>query len=264
MKLSRDFPDRSALEQYLQQQFPAAAARDAALSPIPGGKRQAFALLQQIQPIRYASSRNFLSGNVTRLSPYIRHGVLTLSDVLTHALTLVSYPKQAAKFITELAWRDYWQRLYAQWGSGVWQDREEPKTGFPASAYASEMPADITNASTGLACMDAFTQELHRTGYLHNHARMWMAAYVVHFRRVCWQAGARWFLAHLLDGDAASNNLSWQWVASTFAHKPYFFNKENLERYTDGRHCRECSARCPFDDSYDNLSRQLFRIEVPR
>jgi deoxyribodipyrimidine photo-lyase len=90
---------------------------------------------------------------------------------------------------------------------------------------------------------------------------MWFASYVVHFRRVRWQAGAAFFLAHLLDGDPASNNLSWQWVASTFAHKPYIFNRANLERYTGGTYCAACPARehgCPFATSYGVLDARLF------
>lgn len=109
--------------------------------------------------------------------------------------------------------------------------------------------------------MDAFARELHETGYIHNHARMWLAAYVVHWRKIRWQAGARWFLTHLLDGDPASNNLSWQWVASTFSHKPYFFNRENLETYTGGSFCRVCAKRtsgCPFQGTYKDLSARLF------
>jgi deoxyribodipyrimidine photo-lyase len=84
---------------------------------------------------------------------------------------------------------------------------------------------------------------------------------VVHWRRVRWQAGARWFLQHLLDGDPASNNLSWQWIASTFSHKPYFFNKENLQRYTNNMYCEHCPLRnaCPLDGTYEDIGAQLFR-----
>ena len=98
------------------------------------------------------------------------------------------------------------------------------------------------------------------TGWLHNHARMWMAAYIIHWRRIRWQAGAKWFLEHLLDGDPASNNMSWQWVASTFSHKPYFFNRENLERYTNGVYCRECPlyGHCDFEGSYEQIEQRLF------
>ena len=113
--------------------------------------------------------------------------------------------------------------------------------------------------------MDGFREQLVTTGWLHNHARMWLAAYVVHWRRVHWRAGADWFLEHLLDGDPASNHLSWQWVASCFSHKPYFFNRDNLERYSNGRYCRSCSCAdsCPLEGSYDALESQLFAVSQP-
>jgi deoxyribodipyrimidine photo-lyase len=111
--------------------------------------------------------------------------------------------------------------------------------------------------------MDGFRNELVTHGWLHNHARMWMAAYLVHWRRVHWRAGANWFLEHLLDGDPASNHLSWQWVASSFSHKPYFFNRENLERYSNGLYCQDCPSNksCPFDRSYEQLEQQLFKVQ---
>jgi deoxyribodipyrimidine photo-lyase len=96
---------------------------------------------------------------------------------------------------------------------------------------------------------------------------MWLAAYVVHWRRVRWQAGARWFLQHLLDGDPASNNLSWQWVASSFSSKPYLFNRANLERFSSGRYCGGCplaSGGCPFEASYEALQAKLFRPADPQ
>ena len=90
-----------------------------------------------------------------------------------------------------------------------------------------------------------------------------MAAYLVHWRRVHWRAGADWFLEHLLDGDPASNHLSWQWVASSFSHKPYFFNRQNLERYSNGRYCQKCPSHesCPFELSYEQLEQQLFKVQ---
>jgi deoxyribodipyrimidine photo-lyase len=227
---------------------------------IRGGRAAAEAALAKVRPAEYARSRNFLDGAVTRLSPYLRHGVLTLAEVRDHALNAVQRAGDAEKLVNELGWRDYWQRLYALLGDGVWRDLEPYKTGWSAKSYAQELPAEISEGTTGLACMDGFAEELRETGYLHNHARMWVAAYVVHWRRVRWQAGARWFLEHLLDGDPASNNLSWQWVASTFSHKAYFFNRENLERYTGGRYCAGCALRnaCPLEGSYEALEERLF------
>jgi deoxyribodipyrimidine photo-lyase len=258
--LPRAFTSRDALQTALQQLFPTAGG---ALSPMRGGWAAAQERLAAIDPGAYGRSRNHLDGAVTALSPFIRHGVLTLAAVRDAVLGRITRRLEGEKLINELGWRDYWQRLWAQLGDGIWEDREPLKTGHPAAAYAAELPADIAAGTTGLACMDAFADQLTSTGWLHNHARMWLAAYVVHWRRVRWQAGARWFLQHLLDGDPASNNLSWQWVASSFSHKPYIFNRANLERFSSGHYCNGCrldSRGCPFEASYEQLDARLFDL----
>lgn len=258
----QQLPDRAALVSTLRTALPQLPVADTALGDARGGRVAALALLAAVNPQSYERSRNYLTGDVTRLSAYLRHGVITLAEVRDHLLQQVSDPRHAGKLINELAWRDYWQRLYSQLGEAIWQDREAYKTGYTPADYAADLPADIPSGTTTLACIDGFAQELTATGYLHNHARMWFAAYVVHWRKIRWQAGAQWFLQHLLDGDPASNNLSWQWVASTFASKPYIFNKENLERYTSGVYCRSCphaaQRTCPFDSDYEGLEQTLF------
>ncbi|WP_377477891.1 MAG: FAD-binding domain-containing protein [Microcoleus anatoxicus] len=258
--MKREFASREELITYLRQQFPEAAARDSHLSPTLGGRKAAETALKQVDPAKYTSTRNFLNGAVTRLSPYLRYGVLSLAEVRDMVLAKVRHQEDAVKLVNELGWRDYWQRLYAELGNGIWQDQEPYKTGYTASQYSETMPEDIIEGTTGLVCIDSFSRELRETGYLHNHQRMWMAAYLVHWRKVRWQVGARWFLAHLLDGDPASNNLSWQWVASTFSHKAYFFNRENLERYTKGVYCGDCPlyGQCDFEGSYEQLEAKLF------
>ena len=252
------FEDRAAMVAHLR-----ALAGDHADSAPPhdiaaGGRKAAEAALAAIDPRAYAASRNHLDGAVTRLSPYIRHGVLSLDEVRNAALASVADGKQAEKFIQELAWRDYWQRVYLAHPERIWADVESYKTGFDASEYESELPADIAAGETGVACIDQFVATLVETGYLHNHARMYLASYIVHWRRVSWQAGARFFLAHLIDGDPASNNLSWQWIASTFSNKPYIFNLENVAKYcgpdinTIPRH------NLVLDQSYERLNSLLF------
>ncbi len=258
--MRREFDDREALIAYLAAEFPDIVQRDAEVSSTVGGRIAAELALAKMQPSPYGRTRNFLDGAVTYLSPYIRHGVLSLAEVRAAVEAQIQSWADGEKLITELAWRDYWQRLYQQLGERIWQDLEPYKTGWDKSDYQSELPETLKNGTTGLACMDGFSQQLRETGYLHNHARMWLAAYVVHWLRVKWQAGAAWFLKHLLDGDPASNNLSWQWVASTFSHKPYFFNRENLERYSNGRYCQACDLknRCPLQGSYQTIAAKLF------
>ena len=258
------FVERDELASFLRTQFPHLASADVALSPMRGGRRAGLARLAEMKPQSYERSRNFVGGDVTRLSAYLRHGVLTLAEVRDEALRRVTNPRDAGKLINEFAWRDYWQRLYRQMGEGIWEDREAYKTGYAAADYGRELPEAIANSETTLACMDGFARQLRETGYLHNHQRMWFAAYVVHWTRTRWQAGAAWFLEHLVDGDPASNNLSWQWVASTFASKPYIFNRENLERYTEGVYCKACpharDRSCPFEREYEGLEQTLFPL----
>lgn len=258
--MRREFASRDELITYLREQFPQAAERDDHVGKAFGGRKAAQKSLQQVKPVSYAKTRNFLTGDVTKLSPYIRYGVLSLREIRDYVLDKVQNRDDATKLINELSWRDYWQRLYAKLGDDIWQDQEEYKTGYTTAEYAAELPQDIQEGSTGLVCIDHFSQELRETGYLHNHMRMWLAAYIVHWRRIRWQVGAKWFLEHLLDGDPASNNMSWQWVASTFSHKPYFFNRENLERYTKEVYCQKCPlyGHCDFEGSYEELEQRLF------
>ena len=166
--------------------------------------------------------------------------------------------KQNEKFIQELGWRDFWQRIATQHPDWIWSDVEEYKTGFSSSDYSENLPEDILNAQTDVACINFFIKELLNTGYLHNHARMYLASYVIHFRRIKWQTGAFWFLQHLLDGDEASNNFSWQWVASTFSNKPYIFNLENVEKYFSELVDNSPENNQPLDANYEELMERLF------
>lgn len=228
------------------------------ISPLRGGRNEANTRLRRVDPIAYGRTRNYLDGAVTQLSPFITHGVLSLSEVRDTVLNSVSNPSEAEKMVQQLAWRDYWQRLYISLGDRIWDDIEAYKTGFEPSDYADDLPDDIARGQTGVAAIDCFIAELTQTGWLHNHARLYLAGYICHFRRVKWQAGARFFLTHLLDGDPAANNLSWQWVASTFSHKPYYFNLENLQRFAGADVDTSFNRNKPLAGSYEGLLLKLF------
>jgi len=232
------------------------------LTDFPAGRAAALARLADFEPGRYAETRNMLGGAVSRLSPYLRHGILELAEVRDAVLARGLAPGAVETFIRELGWRDYWRRIYGLIGDRISANLGPGTSGWPSGAYTDDLPYDIQTGHTGLACMDTIVRELVETGYVHNHARMWFASYVVHHRRVRWQRGAQFFESHLLDGDPASNRLSWQWVAGTFSAQPYLFNRENLERHSGGVHCGECPrarADCPFDAGYDDLHGRLFR-----
>lgn len=237
-----------------------------------GGREAALSAVSIIDPARYAHTRNHLDGAVTRLSPWLRHGVLSTAEVRDRALDLVAKREHAEKLISELAWRDYWQAVYASLGKRIFSDLEPPAATSRHEPLTT-IPEDVLKAATGMACIDTFVRQLHSTGFLHNHARMWLASWLIHARGVRWQAGAAWFLSHLLDADPASNTLSWQWVAGTFASKPYIFNRDNLERYTSGCFCQAChlAGHCDLEGSYEDLASAWFttssterpRLKIP-
>jgi len=264
--LSLSVTDRAAA---LALEFPGCAAAveggaDASTSPWKGGRAAALERLAAIDPAAYARTRNHVGGVVTRLSPWLRHGVLSLAEVRDAALARAERPEDAATLISELGWRDYWQQVYATVGDGIRQPLQMPAQ-VSRVPPLEQVPPDVLAAQTGLQCIDDFVQKLHRTGWLHNHERMWLASWLVHVRGVRWQAGADWFLSHLLDGDPASNHLSWQWVAGTFSAKPYLFNRENLETFTSAVHCLPCGLRdsCPLDVSYEALASRCFTADGP-
>ncbi len=186
------------------------------------------ARIADVHPAEYARSRNAIEGAVSRLSPYITHGVVSLPEVLAGVAARHRLDVQHS-FVFELGWREYFHHVWQQRGDGILQSLHAGP--LPELAYTPELPQDIRRACTGVPAIDQAVRTLYATGYLHNHARMWLASYVVHLRKVHWRAGADWMVTHLLDGDLASNHLSWQWVAGTGSHKPYLFNAENVARY---------------------------------
>ena len=211
------------------------------------------ARIAAVRPAAYERTRNALDGAVSRLSPYITHGFVTLADVLAgvaerHALDVQH------KFVYELGWRAYFRHVWQHRGGGILQSLHEGL--LPEEAYAHELPADIRQARTGVPVIDEAVRALYNTGMLHNHARMWLASYVVHVRKVHWRAGADWLYGHLLDGDLASNHLSWQWVAGTGSRKPYLFNADNVARYAPAAWHSPGSVIDTSYEALDHMARQ--------
>jgi len=220
-------------------------------------RQDALEKFNSFNPVLYAKTRNFLNGQISRLSSHIKHGIISNKEIYEHVRDKYVF-NESEKFIQELAWRDFWRSYAYHHPDQLWTDVEEYKTGFQAHEYQDDLPEDITSAKTPTQVINVFIDQLLTTGYLHNHSRMYLASYIVHFRRVKWQAGAKFFLSHLLDGDIASNNFSWQWIASTFAGKPYIFNLENVHKYCHRSIEIITEKNQEIDGSYEEISARLF------
>jgi deoxyribodipyrimidine photo-lyase len=219
------------------------------------------ARIAAVRPAAYARTRNALDGAVSGLSPYITHGFVTLADVLAGVAARHALDAEH-KFVFELGWRAYFRHVWQHRGEGILHSLHEGP--LPDDAYARELPADIRQGYTGVPVVDEAVRELYATGTLHNHARMWLASYVVHVRRVHWRAGADWLYGHLLDGDLASNHLSWQWVAGTASRKPYLFNADNVARYAPASWHSPGSVIDTSYETLDRMARQLAHTVAPQ
>ncbi len=198
--------------------------------------------VDQVNPVAYGRTRNFIDGAVTYLSPYISRGVISTKMVLKHVLNKGSDPGKIEKFIQELAWRDYWQQIWIEKGNEINRDLKHPQP----DVDNTEMPAAIVEANTGVEAIDRAIRDFYETGYLHNHVRMYIAAISCNMGKSHWKVPAQWMYYHLLDGDWASNALSWQWVAGTTRSRTYVANQDNINKY-----CRTTQKGTFLDVPYD-------------
>jgi len=205
--------------------------------------------IKNIQPLQYSKTRNFTDGDVTYLSPYISRGVISLPQMARQALKKHT-PFQIQKFLQELAWREYWQRVWQDSGDNIFTDIKHPQQ---HTAHWS-MVAAIEHATTGIEAIDKHIQLLYETGYMHNHVRMYVSSLACNIAGAHWLLPSKWMYYHLLDGDLASNSLSWQWVAGSFSSKKYYCNQENINRYTQSQ-----QQHSFLDNSYEALT----QMEIP-
>lgn len=184
----------------------------------------------------YASLRNFVAGtaraSVSGLSPWVQKRLVLEAELVEAARDTWGF-RGAEKFIQEAYWRTYWKgwlerrpAAWTRWREAVPRLRD---------ALAGERRATWEAACAGrtdIACFNAWARELVEAGWLHNHARMWFASIWIFTLRLPWELGAAFFYEHLLDGDAASNTLSWRWVAGLqTAGKTYLARADNIAKY---------------------------------
>ncbi|MDO9590023.1 MAG: FAD-binding domain-containing protein, partial [Microcella sp.] len=189
----------------------------------------------------YAAERNTDRGpgdrsNVSTLSPWVRHRLITEREVVEAVLQRHSLDA-AGKFVQEVYWRTYWKG-WLELRPSVWARYTAAVEPALETLSAAERVSydDAIAGRTGIEGFDDWARELVELGYLHNHARMWFASIWIFTLRLPWPLGADFFLRHLLDGDPASNTLSWRWVAGLqTVGKTYLATTQNIEFATEGR-----------------------------
>lgn len=202
--------------------------------------------MESVNPVRYKDTRNFIDGDLTYLSPYIARGVISTRQVMQSVLERGFEFHKAEKLFQELAWRDYWQQVWIAKGTGINRDLKQPQQ----DVANFKMPAALVEGSTGIEAIDLALADFFETGYLHNHLRLYIAALACNLGKSHWYTPARWMYYHLLDGDWASNALSWQWVAGSNSSKKYYANQENINRY-----CYSTQRNTYLDTDYPTLAK---------
>ena len=184
----------------------------------------------------YNFKRNFDLGpddksNVSCLSPYISHRLITEYEVAKIVLAKFPYQK-VEKYIQEIFWRVYWKG-WLELRPQVWSDfTEDLKALKEDDNYKKAI-----NGETQIKCFNDWVNELKKNNYLHNHTRMWFASIWIFTLNLPWQKGAEFFMKHLFDGDAASNTLSWRWVAGLQTKgKHYVAQAWNISKFTNNKY----------------------------
>ena len=183
----------------------------------------------------YSSKRNYDFGpksreNTSNLSKYISHRIINEYDLVREILSEYNLQK-VDKFIQEVFWRVYWKG-WLEHRPDVWRDFVDSDP-----TYSEEEYKKAINGETGIECFDDWVKELKSENYLHNHTRMWFASIWIFTLNLPWELGARFFMKYLFDGDAASNTLSWRWVAGIQTQgKNYLARESNIRKFTNQRY----------------------------
>jgi len=187
----------------------------------------------------YSKLRNFDFGpdnrsNISCLSPYITHGVISELEVINKSLKKFSFAKNE-KFIQEVLWRVYWKG-WLELRPNVWSDYLMELDKVKNEFKNNQGYLDAIEGKTNVDCFNQWVIELKESNYLHNHTRIWFASIWIFTLELPWQLGAEFFMQHLYDGDTASNTLGWRWVAGVQTQgKHYLASEWNINKFTNNR-----------------------------
>ena len=157
----------------------------------------------------------------SRLSPHLKYGTIHPRQLLAR----LGKSGGETTWAGELCWRDFYADV-------LYHRPETARVNFSSTMddlawdtgeQADERFAAWSEGRTGYPIVDAGMRQLLAEGWMHNRVRMITASFLVKDLHVHWKRGADWFLAHLVDGDLASNNHGWQWTAGTGTDAAPFF-----------------------------------------
>ena len=234
-------PERGSESEWVRRHLGEILRDDVAPSPIAGGQRAADEALAAFQVRGYSTRRNEVwpvdRRGASGLSPYIRHGLLTLPRVWDHVEA--GPARDVESFRDELLWQEYARHVYARLGDATQRSLR----------YAVEERGAPYDWPQGMACLDLATDELRRTGWLTNQTRMWLASQWSVRDGGGWRDGEDAFFRHLLDGSRAANRVGWQWTVGALTGKPYGFSRWQVEKRAPGL-CSGCALarNCPIQD----------------
>ncbi len=210
-----------------------------------GGQTSADAALAAFSVVGYAARRNEVWPAARRgssgLSPYIRHGLLSLPAVWQ---AVAGGPaRDVEKFHDELLWQEYARHLYARLGGAT---RRSLRFSVPEHDDGPAGPGAGRPWSGEEACLREAREELSTRGWLTNQQRMWLASHWSVRSGLGWREGEDLFFRQLLDGSRAANRLGWQWTIGALTGKQYGFSRWQVEKRAPGL-CAACplERRCP-------------------
>jgi len=237
---------RESVTRWVETHVAGLYSGDAVGSPaFVGGQRAADSALASFDVAGYAGNRNEVwpedRQGASRLSPYIRHNLLSLPEVW--AAVDGGPSRDVSKFRDELLWQEYARHLYARLGTAT-------RHGLRASLLGT--PGRDGWRRT-MSCVDLGVRQLEEDGWVVNQARMWLASHWAVREGADWREGEERFFRHLLDGSRAANRLGWQWTIGTGTGRSYGFSRQQVERRAPGL-CSACPHEpdCPIADWPDD------------
>ncbi len=205
--------------------------------PIQGSHEMALKTLKAFAPKiqRYNQQRDFPAQKGTsEISPYIRHGLLSIRQLFNFALNKEKSKGQET-WTNELIWREFYQMIIAHFPHAAMGALKKEYNDIEWEGDR-ELFNSWCNGETGYPIVDAAMRCFNQTGLMHNRLRMIVASFLCKTLLVNWRWGEDYFAKNLFDFDLAANNGGWQWSASTGTDaQPYFriFNPYNQSEKFD-------------------------------